>query len=218
MVKQGKFSRVSSQKQLKNRIKQKKQGNRRTIADEKLEEFVLVRYGLTLKKNLNKLSQETMQRFLMIWIETGQTIESPKWSIQQLMKTTLQRVNIRVPWQFFKEMAENWGVVQHFIVKELPAVPLAQRLLVTDELDKVGIQKLISEQLAVNFFIDTFQEDAKRLAGVTTEQIQQLQSSFLIDDQIDWQKVQTIFDPLGYVRNTNDDVSTQEWLKQLAQS
>ena len=218
MVKQGKFSRVSSQKQLKNRIKQKKQGNRRTIADEKLEEFVLVRYGLTLKKNLNKLSQETMQRFLMIWIETGQTIESTKWSIQQLTKTTLQRVNIRVPWQFFKEMAENWGVVQHFIVKELPAVPLAQRLLVTDELDKVGIQKLISEQLAVNFFIDTFQDDAKRLACVTTEQIQQLQLSFLIDDQIDWQKVQTIFDPLGYVRNTNDDVSTQEWLKQLAQS
>ncbi|WP_152551062.1 hypothetical protein [Secundilactobacillus oryzae] len=216
LVKQGQFAGSSSQKKIKNKLRHKQKKTGQSIESTDLEAFVVGRYRLTQSKQLSQVKQEALQRYLMVWLETAQAISAQPWLIQQITKSTFQRINIRLPWQFYMVISDNWMALQRFIVREIPAVPLSDRLIVTDEVNSDQIDTMVAEQLAVNFFIDTFKTDTKRLAGVTTEQIRQLQTSFLTEDQLDWTKVRGLFTPIGYVREKQDDELTKKWLATLA--
>ncbi|MDN6491825.1 MAG: hypothetical protein L0K14_04080, partial [Leuconostoc sp.] len=64
MVKQGRFAKSKRLKQIKAIRKQMHTDTGRTIKPEDFENFVLVRYGLTLKKRLTGVDKQTVQRFL----------------------------------------------------------------------------------------------------------------------------------------------------------
>ncbi len=79
LVKQGKFAKSSRLKQIKAIQKRHQQQNSRVITADKFQAFLLVRYGLTMKSKLRPVDKETMQRFLMAWIETGERTAHGQW-------------------------------------------------------------------------------------------------------------------------------------------
>lgn len=211
MVKQGQRAASRRQKQIKQRLKQKVKRSQRTITMNQLPEFMLVRYGLTLKKRFSKLSAETMQRFLQALLKNLPT--DFQWSVKTWITTTLQRINNQVPWQFYRLVVINWSELQAFLVKELPAVPLAQPLIVSAEVSETELVAIVSHQLTVNFFLNTTQNNPVLMQQLPANRLTELQASFSDAQEIDWQKVANLLGPVEPV----GDAGTQAWLQALGQ-
>ncbi|WP_283680084.1 hypothetical protein [Lentilactobacillus sp. Marseille-Q4993] len=214
MVKQGKFAKSSKQKQIKQILKRKKQASERTIPDSELEEFLLVRFGLTLKKRVAKKNKESVQRFLIEWIGAAQDMQT--WSFRNLFPVVLQRININVPWQFYRQIETNYNRFQNFMKRELKAVPLKERKTTSDEIDDNGVQEIIAGQLAANTFIATTGGNPELLKKVSQDQLEAVVDSFSGDQEINWDKVKEIFDPIGFEINQELDDGTKEWLASIS--
>ena len=213
MPKQGHFAKSKQVKQL-NSFKVKRHASRPTIANDQLTDFLVVRFALTAKKRLPKVAQESTQRFL---IEISGSLVSEDGDLSKIVLDRLKKVNAQVPWQFFKQIVDNWALLQKFLVKEVPAVPLAKRLLVknqltTDKLEKVVAQLLAQKAAAISLL------NQHQSAGVKQERLaQMLIITISSSGHLDWAKVKALFGPLPYAPDPTLDQSTREWLTRLSQ-
>lgn len=213
MVKQGRYTKSSKMKQIKAIRKRMHTPAGRIIHPDEFEQFVLVRYGLTLKKRLKGTAKETVQRFLQEMLLITSVKEA--WSLEAILTKTLKNINTEVPFQFYRVMMANWPEVQHFLQREIPAVPLQDRIIVTNPVGDGQLETIIVNQLAANTLIETLGGNPDMMKAIKESQIQQLTAGLISNDKIDWNKVSKIFEPIGFDPGRAGDAGTQQWLEQL---
>ena len=213
MPKQGQFAKSTRTKQL-NSFKVKRRGGDNTIPTDQLTDFLVVRFALTAKKRVAPTAQETVQRFL---IELADRLVEDNGNLVQLVPPLLTKLNSQVPWQFYAQLTANWDLLQRFLVKELPAVPLAQRLRVTTQLSTGQLNQLVAEQLAQKGAAATLLGRGPLPPAQTQLVAKQLLAVLYRDGQIDWQQVRALLAPLPYQPAADLDLPTRQWLTALAQ-
>lgn len=213
MPKQGQFAKSTRTKQL-NSFNVKRRGGGNTIPTDQLTDFLVVRFALTAKKRVAPAAQETVQRFL---IELADCLVEANGNLVQLVPPLLAKLNSQVPWQFYAQVTANWDLLQRFLVKELPAVPLAQRLRVTAQLSTGQLNQLVAEQLAQKGAAATLLGRGPLPPAQTQLVAKQLLAALYRDGQIDWQQVRALLAPLPYQPAPELDLPTRQWLTALAQ-
>ena len=213
MPKQGQFAKSTRTKQL-NSFKVKRRGGDNTIPTDQLTDFLVVRFALTAKKRVAPTAQETVQRFL---IELANRLVEDNGNLVQLVPPLLTKLNSQVPWQFYAQVTANWDLLQRFLVKELPAVPLAQRLRVTTQLSTGQLNQLVAEQLAQKGAAATLLGRGPLPPAQTQLVAKQLLAALYRDGQVDWQQVRALLAPLLYQPAADLDLPTRQWLTALAQ-
>lgn len=213
MPKQGQFAKSTRTKQL-NSFKVKRRGGDNTIPTDQLTDFLVVRFALTAKKRVAPTAQETVQRFL---IELADRLVEDNGNLVQLVPPLLTKLNSQVPWQFYAQVTANWDLLQRFLVKELPAVPLAQRLRVTTQLSTGQLNQLVAEQLAQKGAAATLLGRGPLPPAQTQLVAKQLLAVLYRDGQVDWQQVRALLAPLPYQPAADLDLPTRQWLTALAQ-
>ena len=213
MPKQGQFAKSTRTKQL-NIFKVKRRGGGNTIPTDQLTDFLVVRFALTAKKRVAPAAQETVQRFL---IELADRLVEDNGNLVQLVPPLLTKLNSQVPWQFYAQLTANWDLLQRFLVKELLAVPLAQRLRVTTQLSTGQLNQLVAEQLAQKGAAATLLGRGPLSPAQTQLVAKQLLAALYRDGQVDWQQVRALLAPLPYQPAPDLDLPTRQWLTALAQ-
>lgn len=213
MPKQGQFAKSTRTKQL-NSFNVKRRGGGNTIPTDQLTDFLVVRFALTAKKRVAPAAQETVQRFL---IELADCLVEANGNLVQLVPPLLAKLNSQVPWQFYAQVTANWDLLQRFLVKELPAVPLAQRLRVTAQLSTAWLNQLVAEQLAQKGAAATLLGRGPLPLAQTQLVAKQLLAVLYRGGQIDWQQVRALLAPLPYQPAADLDLPTRQWLTALAQ-
>lgn len=213
MPKQGQFAKSTRTKQL-NSFKVKRRGGGNTIPTDQLTDFLVVRFALTAKKRVTPAAQETVQRFL---IELADRLVEANGDLVQLVPPLLTKLNSQVPWQFYAQVTANWDLLQRFLVKELPAVPLDQRLRVTAQLSTGQLNQLVAEQLAQKGAAATLLGREQLPPAQTQLVAKQLLAALYRDGQVDWQQVRALLAPLPYQPAPDLDLPTRQWLTALAQ-
>lgn len=213
MPKQGQFAKSTRTKQL-NSFKVKRRGGGNTIPTDQLTDFLVVRFALTAKKRVTPAAQETVQRFL---IELADRLVEANGDLVQLVPPLLTKLNSQVPWQFYAQVTANWDLLQRFLVKELPAVPLDQRLRVTAQLSTGQLNQLVAEQLAQKGAAATLLGRGLLPPAQTQLVAKQLLAALYRDGQVDWQQVRALLAPLPYQPAPDLDLPTRQWLTALAQ-
>lgn len=213
MPKQGQFAKSTRTKQL-NSFKVKRRGGGNTIPTDQLTDFLVVRFALTAKKRVAPAAQETVQRFL---IELADRLVEANGNLVKLVPPLLTKLNSQVPWQFYAQLTANWDLLQRFLVKELPAVPLAQRLRVTTQLSTGQLNQLVAEQLAQKGAAATLLGRGPLSPAQTQLVTKQLLAALYRDGQVDWQQVRALLAPLPYQPAPDLDLPTRQWLTALAQ-
>lgn len=211
MVKQGRFAKSSKLKQIKQIRRRMHHPAGRVIQSDQFKEFVLVRYGLTLKKKYHDSDKETMQRFLMELLDVAGTT-SP-WQLNRIVTETFQNVNVRVPYQFYQRVLLNWEPFVQFLNKEIPAVPLKNRVGLLGAPTADELTGIVARQLAANTLLATGNPQIMKL--MTPAQIDSLVAKLTTDHLINWQKVAEIFEPMPFDVSTAPDEPTKGWLNQL---
>lgn len=212
MVKQGRFAKSSKLRQIKQIRHHMHHQAGRIISPDQFEEFVLVRYGLTLKKKYYGIAKETMQRFLMEVIHTAGPTINP-WPLTTIITETFKNIGVRVPYQFYRVVFENWAPFEQFLKREIPAVPLKARLFLTATVSKEQLSQIIGRQLAANTLMTT--GNRQIIEQVKPEQLDSLVAQFMIEGVINWQRVAQIFAPIPFDTSTAPDETTKQWLEQL---
>lgn len=213
MPKQGQFAKSTRTKQL-NSFKVKRRGGGNTIPTDQLTDFLVVRFALTAKKRVTPAAQETVQRFL---IELADRLVEANGDLVQLVPPLLTKLNSQVPWQFYAQVTANWDLLQRFLVKELPAVPLDQRLRVTAQLSTGQLNQLVAEQLAQKGAAATLLGRGQLPPAQTQLVAKQLLAALYRDGQVDWQQVRALLAPLPYQPAPDLGLPTRQWLTALAQ-
>lgn len=213
MPKQGQFAKSTRTKQL-NSFKVKRRGGGNTIPTDQLTDFLVVRFALTAKKRVTPAAQETVQRFL---IELADRLVKDNGNLARLVPPLLTKLNSQVPWQFYAQVTANWDLLQRFLVKELPAVPLDQRLRVTAQLSTGQLNQLVAEQLAQKGAAATLLGRGQLPPTQTQLVAKQLLAALYRDGQVDWQQVRALLAPLPYQPAPDLDLPTRQWLTALAQ-
>ncbi|WP_125007704.1 hypothetical protein [Lentilactobacillus kosonis] len=206
---------LAKQKQIKQILKAKRKPQGRIINDSDFEKFLLVRYGLTLKKKLSLEVRESVQRFLQQWILVGQ--DQQVWSVESMLPQVIKQLNVTLPWQFYRQIADNFSEFQAFLQRELKAVPLKNRKSLVDELSDSDVNEIIAGQLAANTFIATMGGNQELLQKVTQDQLEDVLASFSQDEAINWDKVSDIFEPMGFEIPANLDIPTKKWLQLMSE-
>lgn len=214
MVKQGKYAGSSRQKQLRNLRQRISNKGQHTIAETDLVDFLLVRWHLT-QHNQTQLVEQTTQHFLRTWLEQAQQTNTSVWNIATITTNTLKAFAIQVPWQFYAIINHEWSHLQHFLTKEVPAVPLADQHLTDNQLTPNDWHTSLSTQLTVNSFLLMFKGNQQLLSNVSNQQIDQLRHSFQAEQGLDWQAIATVFQPLTYTIPADADEDSVQWLTEL---
>ena len=99
-----------------------------------------------------------------------------------------------MPWQFYRQIIVGWEVLQQFIRRELPRVPLKKQVLVSGTITKEDLTKMVAEELATKATAMTF------LNRPVSKQIQEMTKSRLLQavyqgNKINWQQIATLFKP-----------------------
>ncbi|MCI1975607.1 MAG: hypothetical protein LKJ51_06790 [Limosilactobacillus sp.] len=210
MPKQGHFAKSSRLKQL-NQFKVKRASQHSTIDDEKFIDYVILRFNLTSKKKLAKEIQESNQRFLIEILESRQ---KQRIDLSSTIPNLLTKLNSRVPWQFYRQVIAGWETLQHFICREVPAVPLKGRVLVSGTVTQANLTKLVANELATKAVAMTF------LNRPVNQQVKELTKQRLLqtiyqNNQINWQQIAVLFKPFPLVVDPKLDEGTKEWLLAL---
>ncbi|KRL92634.1 hypothetical protein [Limosilactobacillus equigenerosi] len=209
MPKVGQRGQSSRQVKIKN-PKQRIKRQRATIAPGQVRDFLVVRYGLTLKQHIQPVHQPTIQR----WVQAvSEQLVNTNGDLLASYQQVINDVYGRVPWQFYWVLSQYWDEVQQFWQREVPAVPLEERLLVHGqaELPKLWatLARRFADTLAVAMTLN--------MPTVATHQLSpQLLSSLWQDDQIQWTQVRQLWSPLQGTF-TSDDPVTESWLLQLSE-
>lgn len=195
MVKQGHYAKSSRKKMVRQFKQHHAQHEARAIDPLKIKDFLLVRYHLTQAKQQRVVVQKTMQQFFGNWLDLATAPENGQiWDVTALTKQTLQLSGYQVPWQYYAILNQQFSGWQDFLLKEVPAVPLEDRLSVIKPLTPTTWQASLSQQLAVNGLIGTWGRE--HLAQVTAEQVSQLQTSLVKDGHMDWAAVAAVCAPI----------------------
>lgn len=210
MPKQGQFAKSSRLKQL-NQFRVKHHSQQNVIDDEQFVDYVVLRFNLTNKKRLEKNIQESNQRFL---IEILDVCQEQNLDLTAIIPELLKKLNSRVPWQFYRQIIAGWEVLQQFIRRELPGVPLKKQILVSGTVTKEDLTKMVAEELATKATAMTF------LNRPVSKQIQEMTKSRLLQvvyqgNKINWQQIVTLFKPFPLTIDPQLDQGTKEWLMAL---
>lgn len=212
MVKQGHYARVSRQKKQR-QLKQRHQEHAdRVIAPAAVAEFLQVRYHLIRGKQQRPVLRKTMQHFLTQWLAQA-SASATTWDVTALTTATLQQFNRQLPWQGYALIDTAFADLQAFLQKEVPAVPLATRLQLSDPLTVTAWQRVLTTQLAVNALLGML---GGQLETVTTTQVDQLRAGLLTTTgAVDWVKAASLLGPVTVVP-ADADAAAHTWLAQLA--
>lgn len=211
MPKQGHFAAAKRVKQLNNFHQKHQHHESRAIADDQFADFLLVRFALTTKKKLSADSRESLQRFLQ---ELTPQLAANNGSVNKSIRQLLVQLRPRVPWQFFRQVSDQWTVFQHFLKREVPAVSLQKRLPLTDLLTAAEFNSLLTDALAGQMVaITTLQ--AKLTATMKQALVQQMRASIFDGQAIDWNKVRALFAPVKFDVDSAPDEKTRQWLLEL---
>lgn len=210
MVKQGKFASVSALKKGRRLQHQQKTSQGRTIERTQLTEFMQVRYHLTQFQQQPALVQETMQRWLAIWLSNG---TDDVWDVETVTTQTVQQIGPQVPWQFYLLVSRNWAGFNKFIQRELPNVPLEKRIRLQGAVD---FSAVLSRQLSLNWFLASYAGNETALTRVTEQQVANLAQNF-VDEQgsLAWDKIELLYQPVKFELPADSDDATQQWFTQL---
>jgi hypothetical protein len=213
MPKQGQFAKSARLKQLNNfKVRSHQQGQ--TITTDQLPDFLLVRFNLTAKKRIPHAAQETAQRFL---IEVLDQLVKAKGDLASLVPDLLDDINHRAPWQFYMQLLPQWDLLQDFLKKELPAVPLAKRCYVTTTVTSADLAKTVAQLLAKKTAAITFLKRPNVPAVMQQQTAQLLYGSIYHDGAIDWDKVRALLSPFPFTIDPQLDEGTRQWLQALSQ-
>ncbi|CAM4288195.1 hypothetical protein [Weissella hellenica] len=210
MVKQGRYAGVQSNKQGRSIRQRLTKSIANKVTRQDVGEFVQGRYVLT-QRGTSALVDETMQRFLSTWLLQAASTDVAVWDIKEITQQTLTRTANQVPWQFYAIIVKQWDKLSHFLIKEIPAVPIATPIKLVQQV--FDIRALVSQQLAINWYLARFKTESQ-LATIKATDISQLVKSFVVADEIVWQNVAVVYSTIPFVINTND-IKTQKWLVKL---
>lgn len=209
MPKQGQFARVaraSHHRTLKGRVHRQQ----RTIADGQGPDFLVARFALTAKRHLPQELQESAQRCLQ---ELAQPLLATGDG-QAALTALLQTAQGRVPWQFWAQVSLAWPVLAAFLRREVPVVPLKQRVGLAKLPSAAEVDQLIAAQLSRQAAALTL------LQAQQTEQTEalarQLQQQFWRAEHLNWAAVQALLGPFPFVAAPAADAGTAAWLRQVA--
>lgn len=212
MPKQGHFAKSTRVKQLNNfKVKKHFPGN--IIPDSQLTDFLVARFALTAKKRVPRNSQETVQRFL---IELADQLLAYHGKLSELVPALLQDINHRAPWQFYMQLLPEWDLLQDFLKKEVPAVPLRQRCYVTGTLTREEVSSAVARLLADKASAITFLKQPNAPAALRQQTAKMLLTTVCRDGQIDWDKVRALLAPFPFQVDPSLDAGTKEWLTALS--
>ncbi|MDR3241237.1 MAG: hypothetical protein LBT37_03580 [Lactobacillaceae bacterium] len=213
MVKQGSFARTAKTKRVRS-IKQKKQtDNSASIDDKQINDYLIVRYHLTQHAKQAPVVEETMLRFFNVFMSQDES--ENVWRVDVMLPKTLVAIGNQVPWQFYYLVANEWERFAQFLAKEVPAVPLQVKKIVTD-LTETQTVEIFAKHLALNWFISQFGADQAKLTQITEAQVQALQESFIAEEKVAWDKVAIVYSQVEkvVVGNETDD-KTKQWIADL---
>lgn len=210
MPKQGKVAKASRQVRIKNGGgKVKRQG--RLIDPDQLEDFLLVRYALTARRHTNPSERESCQRFLQ---EVASRLTGGNVVMDQFSARLVGDLLPQLPWQFFMQVANNWPTLRQFLGRELPAVPLRDRLRVASlpteaEFNELLVAKLARQIAALTLLNKASSADQREMLATA------MQQTLYQNGQISWAQVRVLYAPLGYTVPENVDDGTRQWLLDL---
>lgn len=213
MPKQGQFARSNKKKVIKN-FKRSVRKQTRTINNDMVSDFMVVRYNLTLKKHFNPLTGETIQRFLQ---ELMPRLVDQDFNFKTAVQTTITYVSARVPWQFYYLLSKSWNDLLKFLKRELPALPLKNKVIITDWINQEQLDQQIAQVLAKQVMTMML------LKSSSNSQVQQslskrLLGSIVTNQQINWGIVKTLLVPFKFSINDQLDAGTKKWLLDLMRS
>lgn len=210
MPKQGKVAKASRQVRIKNGGgKVKRQG--RLIDPDQLENFLLVRYALTARRHINPSERVSCQRFLQ---EVASRLNGGNVVMDQFSARLVGDLLSQLPWQFFMQVANNWPTLRQFLGRELPAVPLRDRLRVASlpteaEFNELLVAKLARQIAALTLLNKANSADQREMLATA------MQQTLYQNGQISWAQVRVLYAPLGYTVPENVDDGTRQWLLDL---
>ena len=210
MVKQGHYAGVQSNKKQRSLRQRQTKSVVGEIDRQDVSEFVQGRYVLT-QRGTSELVDETMQRFLSEWLSQAETVSGNVWDMKKITQQTLTSIANQVPWQFYAIIVKQWNKLSHFCIKEVPAVPTKTSIKLVQQV--FDIRALVTRQLAINWYLMRF-NTADQLATIKTADVSQLETSFVVDDDIAWQNVAVVYSTTPFTVETND-AATKNWLAKL---
>ena len=213
MPKQGHFAKSSRLKQLNNFKVKRPQVAGNEISGDQLTDFLVVRFALTAKKRVPAVAQETSQRFL---IEVSDQLTNHQGNLSLIVPAVIRKLNPQVPWQFFQQLLANWALLQRFLVKELPAVPLNPRLRITEQVAVDVLAQLVAHQLAIKGAATTLLNRPQVTPALKQRTTQLLLDTLYQGGQVNWTQVRALLAPLPYQPPVELDASTREWLLDLS--
>lgn len=213
MPKQGHFAKSSRLKQLNNFKVKLPQVAGNEISGDQLTDFLVVRFALTAKKRVPAVAQETSQRFL---IEVSDQLTNHQGNLSLIVPAVIRKLNPQVPWQFFQQLLANWALLQRFLVKELPAVPLNPRLRITEQVAVDELAQLVAHQLAIKGAATTLLNRPQVTPALKQRTTQLLLATLYQGGQVNWTQVRALLAPLPYQPPVELDASTREWLLDLS--
>ncbi|WP_125573982.1 hypothetical protein [Levilactobacillus huananensis] len=210
MSRPGKFGKSSRTKQLRQFRRRKQQQTHSVLTWDQVEDFLLGRYHLVQGIKLPTIVDATVQRFFSEWLVTALAAgpEQIQWDVATITETTLKRIGNQVPWQFYAVLSGQHDHWEKFLWREVPVMPIAPRRQVTDSLSPTDFAQVLAQQLAVNLLTVS-------AVPVTTSQRDQLATSLVAADHLQWSAVSALFTPLGFKVSTSADQETSQWLNDL---
>ena len=181
------------------------------IDPDQLEDFLLVRYALTARRHINPSERESCQRFLQ---EVASRLNGGNVVMDQFSARLVGDLLPQLPWQFFMQVANNWPMLRQFLGRELPAVPLRDRLRVASlpteaEFNELLVTKLARQIAALTLLNKANSADQREMLATA------MQQTLYQNGQISWAQVRVLYAPLGYTVPENVDDGTRQWLLDL---
>lgn len=211
MPKQGHFAASRRVKQLNNFHQRHQHHESRAIDADQFADFLLVRFALTTKKRLPAATRESLQRYLQ---ELAPRLQENSGDLRQTVEELFGTMRTRVPWQFFRQVSDQWEPLQHFLQREVPAVPLSERIPLKNPLTTAQFNQGLAQSLAEQAVAVTTLQ-TKLPAAMQRQLSQQTVASIIRDGAIDWEKVRTLLAPVKIDLESAPDEKTRQWLLEL---
>ena len=194
-------------------FRHRQQRSSRKISPNMANNFLLVRFNLTSGKKLSAVDRESCQRFLQ---ELMPRLLENNFHMESAVQEVLKYVNSRVPWQFYYQLSSNWAVLDHFMRRELPVIPLEQKIIVKDVIGEQALDKCIVNILARQITTITLMNKTTD-AAVQQALTSKMKATITNDDGINWSTVQALLQPFHFPIDSSLDEGSQKWLKEISQ-
>ena len=106
-------------------------------------------------------------------------------------------------------------MLQGFLKKELPAVPLKKRLRIKQEISTQKLKDLIAELLAKKITAITFINQPETAENKKDQVMAMMLTTIYHDQTIEWAKVRLLLAPFDFKIAPELDEETKKWLQTL---